>query len=46
MYAGINYNSILFQGQVWSSKRIYLFYDDVTQHYLVNSNLTGAMAKR
>jgi hypothetical protein len=31
---------------VESSKRINLLYDDVTQHYHVITNLTGAMAKR
>ena len=45
-HAELKCDSIILQGQVESAKRIYLLYDDVTQHYNVIVNLTGAMAKR
>ena len=34
------------EGHVDSDKRINLLFDEVTQHYHVIANLTGAMAKR
>ena len=46
VYDGLNCDSILFERQVESPKRINLLYDDVNQHYHVITNLTGAMAKR
>lgn len=46
LYGGLNCDNIVFEGQVESSKRLNLLYDDVSQHYHVITNLTGAMAKR
>ena len=37
----MNYDCIMFQGQVESDKRINLLFDEVTQHYNVIANLTG-----
>jgi hypothetical protein len=45
VYEGLNCDSIMFKGQVESSNRLNLLYD-VTQHYHVITNLTGAMTKR
>jgi len=45
-YDGLHCDTILFEGQVESTKRINLLYDDINQHYHVITNLTGAMAKR
>jgi len=36
----------MFEGRVESAKRLNLFYDDVERYYHVNTNLTGAMARR
>jgi recombinational DNA repair protein RecR len=36
----------MYYGQVDSPKRINLLYDDVTRHYYLINNLTGAMANR
>ena len=36
----------MFDGQVQTEKRINLLYDDVSRHYHVIVNITGAMAKR
>jgi len=44
--AGFNCVSVMFQGQVESDKRMNLLFGEVTQHYHVIANLTGAMAKR
>jgi hypothetical protein len=46
VYAGLHCDSVMFQGQYESDRRINLFFDEVTKHYHVVSNLTGAMAKR
>ncbi len=35
----------MFEGQVESSQRINLLYDDATRYYHVITNLTGTMAK-
>jgi len=43
---GLNCDSIMYQGHVESEKRINLLFDEVTRHYHVIGNLTGAMAKR
>jgi len=37
---------IIFEGKLTSERRVNLLYDDVTRHYLVIANLTGAMSKR
>jgi hypothetical protein len=46
VYQGENGADKMFEGQVDSSKRINLLYDDVERHYHVITNLTGAMARR
>ena len=46
VYGGLDCGDIIFEGQVTSEKRINLLYDDVSQHYHVIANLTGAMAER
>jgi hypothetical protein len=46
VYEGLDGDSIMFEGQVESSERLNLLYDDVTRHYHVIGNLTTAMAKR
>jgi hypothetical protein len=46
VYTGLNCDSIMFEGQVETSERINLLYDDVTRHYNVIVKLTAAMAKR
>jgi len=46
VYSGVNCDSIMYQGHVESDKRINLLFDEVTRHYHVIGNLTGAMAKR
>jgi len=46
VYDGLRCDSILFEGQVESSKRINLLFDDVNRHYYLITNLTGALAKR
>ena len=45
VYAGLNCESIKFQGHVDSDKRINLLFDEITQNYHVIANLTGALAK-
>jgi len=35
----------MFEGQIYSPKRVDLLYDDVSRHYYVITNMTGAMAK-
>jgi hypothetical protein len=44
VYERLNCDSIMFEGQVESSTRINLLYDDVSRHYHVIANPTGAMA--
>ena len=46
VYQGFSCGCIMFEGQVESSERINLLYDDVHRHYHVITNLTGAMARR
>jgi hypothetical protein len=43
VYTGLNCD--MFDGQVESSERINLLYDDVTHHHVI-ANLTGVMAKK
>jgi hypothetical protein len=40
---GLNCDSIMYEGQVETSDRINLLYDDTTRHYVIGS-LTGTMA--
>jgi hypothetical protein len=44
VYEGLNCDSIMFEGQVDASERLILLYYDVTRHYHVIGNLTGAIA--
>jgi hypothetical protein len=46
VYTGLKCDSIMYEGQVETSDRINLLYDDTTRHYHVIGSLTGAMAKR
>jgi hypothetical protein len=46
VYTGLNCDSVIFQGQTESEKRINLLCDETMQHYHVIANLTGTMAKR
>jgi hypothetical protein len=46
VYEGLNCDSIMYEGHVDTPARINLLYDDITRHYHVIGNLTGAMAKR
>ena len=46
VYQGLGCDDIMFEGQVDSSKHLYLHYDDVERHYHVITNLAGAMFKR
>jgi hypothetical protein len=48
VYTGLYCDSIMFEGGEGQSlqKRLNLLYDDVTRHYHVIANRTGAMAKR
>ena len=39
-------DNIMFEGQVDSSKRLNILYDDVERHYHMIANLTAAMARR
>jgi len=46
VYGGLSYKYIIFEGNVTSEKRVNLLYDDVTRHFHVIANLTGAIFKR
>jgi len=46
VYRGMSCDNIIFKGQVDSTKRLNIMYDDVERHYHVIANLTGAMARR
>ena len=46
LYQGLSCDNFMFEGQVDSSKRLNILYDDVERHYHVTANLTGAMAIR
>ena len=43
-YEGLNCDRIMFEGQVVSSKRLNILYNDLTRHYHVIGNLTAALA--
>ena len=45
VYEGLNRDSIMFEGQVESSRRQNVLYDDVTRHYHMSASMRGAMAK-
>jgi len=40
VYHGLNCDNIIFEGQVDSTKRLNILYDDVERHYRVITNLT------
>ena len=46
VYHGLSCDDIMFEGQVVSSKRLNILYDDVKWHYYVTVKLTAAMAKK
>jgi len=46
VYAELNCESIMFQGHLYSYKGINLLKDEVSQHYLIITNLLKAMAKQ
>jgi hypothetical protein len=46
VYEGLTCVQILFDGHVDSPKRINLLYDNISRHYHVINNLTGAMVKK
>jgi hypothetical protein len=46
VFAGLNCDEIMFDGNVKTEKRINLLYDDVSKHYHVIGNLTGALSRR
>jgi len=46
VYHGLSCDDIMLEGQVDSSKRLNILYDDVECHYYVTVNLTAAMAKK
>jgi len=46
VHSGLNCDSIMFQGQVESDKRINFLFNEVSQQYHVIAYLTGAMSKR
>ena len=46
VYQGLACEDIMFEGQVDSSKRINLLYDNVEHQYHVIVNITGAMTKK
>jgi len=46
VYGGLNCEDIIFEGQVVTENRLNLVFDDVTRHYHVIANLTGAMSKQ
>jgi hypothetical protein len=46
VYTGLNCDRIMYEGQVETSERINLLYDDTARHYHVIGSLTGAMTKQ
>jgi len=46
VYHGLSCEDIMFEGQVDSSKRINLLYEDVERHYHLITNPTGTMARK
>jgi len=46
VYHGLSCDAIMFEGQVDSSKRLNILYDDVECHYHVIFNVTAAMDKK
>jgi len=46
VYAGFHCDTVMYEGQLDSEKRINQSFDEFTQHYHVIANLTVGMAKR
>jgi hypothetical protein len=46
VFAGLNCEDIMFDGQVESENRINLLYDEVSQHFHVIGSLTGALSRK
>ena len=46
VYGGLQCGDIIFEGKVASQKKVNLLFDDVTRHFHVIANLTGAMSKK
>jgi hypothetical protein len=46
VFAGLNCEDIMFDGHVETEKRLNLLYDDVSKHYHVIGNLTGALSRK
>jgi hypothetical protein len=46
VFAGLNCENIMFDGQVESENRINLLYDEVSQHFHVIGSLTGALYRK
>jgi len=46
VYQGLSCDIVMFEGQVESSKRLNLLYDDVDRHFHAVRNLTGKSVKR
>jgi len=46
VYHGLSCNDIMFEGQVDTSRRLNILYDDVECHYYVTVKLTASMAKK
>jgi hypothetical protein len=46
VHEGLQCDNIMYEGRVHSSTRINHLYDEVSRHYHMIANLTGAMAKR
>jgi hypothetical protein len=46
VYTGLNCDSIVYEGQVETSDRFNLLYDETTRHYHVIGSLAGAVAKQ
>jgi len=45
-FGELNFDDIVFGGQMESEKRINLLYDSITKHYHVIKDVTGAMTRR
>jgi len=45
VYRSLNCDNIIFEGQVDSTKRLNILYDDVERHYVI-ANLKGAVARK
>jgi hypothetical protein len=46
VYGGLDCEDTMFDGRIETEKGVYLLYDEVTRHFHVITNITGALAKR